>query len=83
MKDTMNKIWKNINTGAPLDRKVLIWREDAKTMIHDFIKSDYINHPEYAYSLWTEAPELPNINNIEEENVYDDIPCDTEPTFDE
>jgi|GEM_PF-2256518 len=66
-------IWQDIKS-AP-DRKILMWREDTKDMIYDFPKKDYINHPEYAYTLWTEAPETPKVDR------YNDIPCDTEPNL--
>lgn len=66
-------MWKDIKT-APLDRKVLMYRPDAKKIVHDFASKDYINHPEYAYTRWMEAPPLPP-----EDNIYDEIPSDIEP----
>lgn len=65
-------MWKNIKT-APTDRKVLMYRPDTKTIFHGYVRKEFMNHPEYAYTDWMEAPPLPD------SSLYDELPSDVEP----
>lgn len=53
-----NNAWKDINT-APQDKRVLLYREDSKTVEIGRVDPRYLGNPEYAYTHWMPIPETP------------------------